>query len=263
MGGAPASFGGGMSGGMARVFVSAAHKSSGKTTVSIGLCAALAARGLAVQPFKKGPDYIDPLWLSAAAGRACRNLDHNTMDAGEMTALFRRHAADADIAVIEGNKGLHDGVDLEGTDSSAALATLLRAPVVLVIDAGGITRGVAPLLLGLRGFAPGLRFAGVILQQGVRGAARGEVACCDRTIHRHAGAGCIAARRRHGDRGATSWPRAGERGARSVWADRPSWLRGAAGIDLDRLLEAARRFLPCAAASTRRHPPAPPAGGWA
>ena len=154
-----------MSGSMARVFVSAAHKSSGKTTVSIGLCAALAARGLAVQPFKKGPDYIDPLWLSAAAGRACRNLDHNTMTPAEIGALFRRHAVDADIVVIEGNKGLHDGVDLEGADSSAALAGLLRAPVVLVIDAGGMTRGVAPLLLGLRDFTAGLRFAGVVLNK--------------------------------------------------------------------------------------------------
>ena len=67
--------------------------------------------------------------------------------------------------MIEGNKGLHDGVDLEGTDSSAALAGLLRAPVMLVIDAGGITRGVAPLLLGLRDFNPGLRFAGVVLNK--------------------------------------------------------------------------------------------------
>ena len=165
MGGPPVVDGSGMNRGMARVLVAAAHKSSGKTTVSIGLCAALAARGLAVQPFKKGPDYIDPLWLSVAAGRACRNLDHNTMTAAEIGALFRRHAADADIAVIESNKGLHDGVDLEGSDSSAALASLLRAPVLLVIDAGGITRGIAPLLLGLRDFVPGLNFAGVVLNK--------------------------------------------------------------------------------------------------
>ena len=150
---------------MARIFVSAAHKSSGKTTVSIGLCAALTARGLAVQPFKKGPDYIDPLWLSAAAGRPCRNLDHNTMTEGEIGALFRRHAGATDIAVIEGNKGLHDGMDLDGTDSSAALAALLRAPVLLLIDAGGITRGIAPLLLGLRAFTPLVRIAGVVLNK--------------------------------------------------------------------------------------------------
>jgi cobyrinic acid a,c-diamide synthase len=249
-----------MSGGMARVFVSAAHKSSGKTTVSIGLCAALAARGLAVQPFKKGPDYIDPLWLSAAAGRACRNLDHNTMDAGEMTALFRRHAAGADIAVIEGNKGLHDGVDLEGTDSSAALATLLRAPVVLVIDAGGITRGVAPLLLGLRGFAPGLRFAGVILNKvsGARHEAKLRAA-----IERYTDMQVLGALPRDdamviAERHLGLVPANEARGAFGQIARVGSAV--AAGIDLDRLLEAARAVSPLRG---RLHapPPARPTSG--
>ena len=148
---------------MARLFLSAAHKSSGKTTVTAGIAAALRARGIVVQPFKKGPDYIDPMWLAAAAGRSCRNLDFHTMGPGEIRAEFVRHGADADLALIEGNKGLHDGVAVDGSDSNAALAKLLAAPVVLVVDTRGITRGIAPLLHGYRDFDRGVRIAGVIL----------------------------------------------------------------------------------------------------
>jgi cobyrinic acid a,c-diamide synthase len=150
---------------MARLLVSAAHKSSGKTTISTGLCAALAAGGLRVQPFKKGPDYIDPLWLGRAAGRACVNLDFNTMSPQEIREAVGARAGQADVELIEGNKGLYDGLDLEGSNSNAALARLLGAPVVLVIDSRGMTRGVAPLLLGYQAFEPGLRIAGVILNR--------------------------------------------------------------------------------------------------
>ena len=150
---------------MARLFLSAAHKSSGKTTVTAGLAAALRARGLVVQPFKKGPDYIDPMWLTAAAGRRCRNLDFHTMGRDEIRAEFVRHGAGADLALIEGNKGLHDGVAVDGSDSNAALAKLLAAPVVLVVDTRGITRGIAPLLRGYRDFDRGVRIAGVILNR--------------------------------------------------------------------------------------------------
>ncbi len=150
---------------MARLFISAAHKSSGKTTVALGLCAALRARGLAVQPFKKGPDFIDPIWLSAAAGRPCRNLDHHTMGESEIRTFYASHDHTADICIIEGNKGLYDGVSVDGHDSGAALARLLAAPVVLVIDAQGITRGIAPLLIGYRSFDPAVAIAGVILNK--------------------------------------------------------------------------------------------------
>lgn len=148
---------------MRRVLISAAHKSSGKTTISIGLCAALKERGLAVQPFKKGPDYIDPMWLSQASGRACRNLDLYLMEHGDITATFRRHAQDADISIVEGNKGLYDGLALDGSNSNAALAKLLDLPVVLVIDARGMTRGIAPLILGYQAFDRDINIAGVIL----------------------------------------------------------------------------------------------------
>ena len=148
-----------------RLLVSAAHKSSGKTTVSAGVAAALRARGLVVQPFKKGPDYIDPMWLAAAAGRSCRNLDFHTMGRAEIRREFLRGCAGADLALVEGNKGLHDGVSVDGADSNAALAKLLEAPVVLVVDTRGITRGIAPLLTGYRDFDPGVRIAGVILNR--------------------------------------------------------------------------------------------------
>ncbi len=148
---------------MPRVFISAAHKSSGKTTLTLGLCAALHARGHAVQPFKKGPDYIDPLWLGMAAQRPCYNLDFHMMQRNEIEQQFVRAAASARISLIEGNKGLYDGLDLDGSNSNAALAKLLDAPVVLVIDARGMTRGVAPLILGYQAFDPDIRIAGVIL----------------------------------------------------------------------------------------------------
>lgn len=153
---------------MRRVLISAAHKSSGKTTISIGLCAALHQRGLIVQPFKKGPDYIDPMWLSRASGtgadaRACRNLDLYLMQPGEIAAVFRRHAQRADISIVEGNKGLYDGLALDGSNSNAALAKQLDLPVVLVLDARGMTRGIAPLILGYQAFDPDIDIAGVIL----------------------------------------------------------------------------------------------------
>ncbi len=150
---------------MARVLLSAAHKSSGKTTLSVGLAAALAARGLVVQTFKKGPDYIDPMWLTHASGRPCYNLDFNTHTDAEIRNCASAREAVADFALIESNKGLHDGVDLEGRDSSAALAKLLSAPVILVIDTLGMTRGIAPLVLGYQAFDRETNIAGIILNK--------------------------------------------------------------------------------------------------
>ncbi len=148
-----------------RLLISAAHKSSGKTTVTVGLAAALTARGLAVQPFKKGPDYIDPLWLSAATGRQCRNLDFHTQPPKLIRQSFERYSRDADLSLIEGNKGLFDGLDLEGSNSSASLAAWLEAPVVLVVDTTGMTRGIAPLLRGYQAFDDSIRIAGIILNK--------------------------------------------------------------------------------------------------
>ena len=148
---------------MNRMLISAAHKSSGKTMVSIGLCAALKSRGHVVQPFKKGPDYIDPMWLSLAAGHACRNLDLYLTDSVNVVDTFTRHASEVNL--VEGNKGLYDGLSLDGSNSNAALAKLLDLPVFLVIDARGMTRGIAPLILGYQAFDKDIQIAGVILNK--------------------------------------------------------------------------------------------------
>ena len=150
---------------MDRLLISAPHKSSGKTTVTIGLCAALAAQGVRVQPFKKGPDYIDPMWLTRAAGRPCFNLDQYLMDDEALVRMFREGQHGAEIAIVEGNKGLHDGMALDGSNSNAALARRLALPVVLVVDTRGMTRGVAPLLLGFQAFERDIRIGGVILNR--------------------------------------------------------------------------------------------------
>ncbi|MBI5938162.1 MAG: cobyrinate a,c-diamide synthase [Betaproteobacteria bacterium] len=150
---------------MPYVYLSAAHKSSGKTTLTLGLARALKQRGHSVQVFKKGPDYIDPIWHAQASGRPCYNLDFRLMQHAEIDQLFARHASGADISLIEGNKGLYDGMDLEGSDSNAALAKQLKAPVVLVLDCQGTTRGIAPLLMGYQAFDPEVNFAGVILNK--------------------------------------------------------------------------------------------------
>ncbi len=148
---------------MAHLLISATQKSSGKTTVSLGICAALRRLGHAVQPFKKGPDFIDPMWLSAASGRTCHNLDFNTMPNEENLGLFARHSAGGRVSIIEGNNGLFDGTDVEGGNSNAAMAKLLGAPVVLVVNCAGMARGIAPLLMGYAAFDPELRIGGVIL----------------------------------------------------------------------------------------------------
>lgn len=150
---------------MSHILISAAHKSSGKTTITIGLAAALSQRKKKVQTFKKGPDYIDPMWLSRATGHDCQNLDFYTMKEQEILSTFSRFMNGMDIGLIEGNKGLYDGLDLDGSNSNAALAKLLDAPVVLVIDARGMTRGIAPLILGYQDFDPDINIAGVILNQ--------------------------------------------------------------------------------------------------
>lgn len=148
-----------------RVVISAPHRSSGKTTLSIGLCAALTKAGFKVQPFKKGPDFIDPMWLTAATGRDCRNLDFFMMGNNNILRSFQHAAAGADISVIEGNMGLYDGMELDGKGSTADLARLLKAPVILVIDASNMTRSIAPLVLGFKNFEPDVSIAGVILNK--------------------------------------------------------------------------------------------------
>ncbi|MBI4665857.1 MAG: hydrogenobyrinic acid a,c-diamide synthase (glutamine-hydrolyzing) [Nitrospinae bacterium] len=151
--------------GIDRLTISGTSRSSGKTTFSIGLLDIFRRRGIAVQPFKKGPDYIDPMWLSAAAGRECRNLDFHMMGRENMLRSFQTASQGATLAVIEGNQGLFDGLDLEGGDSTASLARLLDAPLFLVVDSSRMNRGIAPLLWGYTHFDPSLKIAGIILNK--------------------------------------------------------------------------------------------------
>jgi cobyrinic acid a,c-diamide synthase len=150
---------------MSAVLITATRKSSGKTSFSLGLAAALHQRGHQVQTFKKGPDYIDPMWLGWSSRRPCFNLDFYTMSTAEISDVYRRYSRGAATVIVEGNKGLHDGMAVDGSDSSAALAELLGLPVVLLVDTGGITRGIAPLVSGYQNFEPRVRIAGIVLNK--------------------------------------------------------------------------------------------------
>lgn len=151
-----------------RIAIGAPHGSSGKTTITLGLIAALKRMGLVVQPFKKGPDFIDPGWLSLAAGRSCRNLDLFFLDKEQLLKQFVTGCQGADIAVIEGAMGLYDGLDLEGSDSTAAVARTVKAPIILVIDTTRMTRSAAAMVKGFQNFEPETNIAGVILNKVAR-----------------------------------------------------------------------------------------------
>lgn len=138
---------------------------SGKSVVTVGLVAALRSRGTGVATFKKGPDYIDAGWLSKAAGRPCYNLDPYLMPAGTIAAMFHRRIHGSSFAVIEGNRGVFDGVNAAGEFSTAELAQQLDLPVLLVINCAKMTRTAAALVLGCQAFDPRIRFAGIILNQ--------------------------------------------------------------------------------------------------
>lgn len=146
-----------------RIVVAAPRGRSGKTAVSVGLCAAFRGRGLRVQPFKRGPDFIDPSWLSAAAGRPCRNLDVYLMGEEQVLTRFAQGCQEADLALVEGAMGLFDSLNDEGLGSTAHVARLLWSPVILVVDTSRMTRSVAALVQGYTNFDPRVRLAGVIL----------------------------------------------------------------------------------------------------
>ncbi|OKJ06655.1 cobyrinate a,c-diamide synthase [Kitasatospora sp. CB01950] len=149
-----------------RLVVAAPSSGSGKTTVATGLIAALAARGLKVSPHKVGPDYIDPGYHALAAGRPGRNLDAWMSGPDRIAPLFAHGAAGADVAVVEGVMGLYDGAAGQGElASTAQVAKLLRAPVVLVVDASSQSRSVAALVHGFASWDPQVRLAGVILNK--------------------------------------------------------------------------------------------------
>ncbi|MDV6375734.1 cobyrinate a,c-diamide synthase [Deinococcus arenicola] len=149
-----------------RLLIAAPHSSSGKTTVTSVITAGLRARGLKVQPFKAGPDYLDPTHLGRAAGTPARNLDSFLLPEDRLRFLFARASQQAEVSIIEGLMGLYDGRNASSDEhSSAHLARLLYCPVVLVIDAGGMARTVAAVAAGLRDFGAGSEIAGVILNR--------------------------------------------------------------------------------------------------
>ncbi len=138
----------------------------GKTTVTLGLLAALRRRGLTVQPFKVGPDFIDPGHHTKVAGRVCRNLDGWMLSQEANLGIFRRHAAQAEVAVVEGVMGLFDGYDgLSEAGSTAQMAKWLSLPVLLVVDARAMARSAAALVQGFAAFDPHLNLAGVVFNR--------------------------------------------------------------------------------------------------
>lgn len=146
-----------------RMVVAALRGGSGKTTLTLGLIQALADLGLSVAPFKKGPDYIDPFWLSEAAGAPCRNLDPFLMGPDQVRRSFAYFSRGFETAVIEGNRGLFDGMDAAGSYSTAELAKILQAPVILALDCTMASRSVAAVALGCQHYDPRLNLAGFIL----------------------------------------------------------------------------------------------------
>lgn len=146
-----------------RLVVAAVRGGSGKTTLALGLIQALRERDLKVAPYKKGPDYIDPFWHSEAAQSPCRNLDPYMMGSAQVQKSFYHHSQGFDCAVVEGNRGLFDGKDAHGTYSTAELAKLLKAPVVMVLNCAMASRTVAAIALGMKSFDPDLNLAGVVL----------------------------------------------------------------------------------------------------
>ncbi len=148
-----------------RIIIAALKGGSGKTILSLGLTSAWRGMGHRVAAFKKGPDFIDSGWLSFAAGRPCYNLDPFLMNPVQIVNSLLSNSAGADISVIEGNRGLFDGLDFDGCCSTGELGKIIRSPVILIVDVTMATRTVAALVMGCQKFDPELRISGVILNR--------------------------------------------------------------------------------------------------
>lgn len=149
-----------------RIIIAGTHSGCGKTTIATGLMGALAARGLVVQPFKVGPDFIDPTHHTGICGRSSRNLDPFMMGKDEVLRTFISASEGADIAIIEGVMGLHDGVEGTAESSTADVARILSCPVILTCDVKGMSRSVHAMILGYTTYDPKVFFAGVIYNRG-------------------------------------------------------------------------------------------------
>ncbi len=148
-----------------RIVISALKGGSGKTIFSLGLISAFREMGYRVAPFKKGPDFIDAGWLSFAADRDCHNLDPFLMSEGQILHSFLSNSVDSELSLIEGNRGLFDGMDLNGCCSTAELGKLTGSPVVIIVDVTMATRTIAALIMGCQRFDPALNIAGIILNR--------------------------------------------------------------------------------------------------
>lgn len=148
-----------------RLIIAGTRGGSGKTTLSLGLIAAWREKGVTVVPYKKGPDYIDAGWLSAAAGHPCYNLDPFLMGRREIVSSFAGHFVCGGYALIEGNRGLYDGMDVKGTYSTAELSKILKSPIILVLDCTKTTRTAAAVVLGMQKFEKRIEIKGVVLNQ--------------------------------------------------------------------------------------------------
>ena len=147
------------------IIIAGLRGGSGKTVLSLGITAAWKEKGFKVSPFKKGPDYIDAGWLSRAAGRPCYNLDTFLCSPATVKQSYIEHSNNCDVCLVEGNRGLYDGIDTDGSTSTAELAKLLNLPVLIVLDCTKATRTMAALLLGCMKFDPDIRIIGVILNR--------------------------------------------------------------------------------------------------
>ncbi|MGQ9745746.1 MAG: cobyrinate a,c-diamide synthase [Dissulfurimicrobium sp.] len=153
----------------ARLIVSAIRGGAGKTVLTLGLLRLWRNQGLKTAAFKKGPDYIDAGWMTLASHSSCYNLDPFLMQSDVIERSFLSRAKDADISLIEGNRGIFDGSDSKGSGSTAGLAKILRAPVILTLDCTKMTRTAAAVCLGCKAFDPDLNLAGVVLNQVAQG----------------------------------------------------------------------------------------------
>lgn len=253
---------------MPRLVIAAPSSGSGKTTVATGLMAAFAERGLAVSPHKAGPDYIDPGYHALATGRPGRNLDAFMCGTDLVAPLFAHGAAGCDLAIVEGVMGLYDGAAGRGElASTAQVAKLVRAPVVLVVDASSQSRSVAALVHGFASFDPQVRLGGVILNK--VGSDRHEAML--REALEEAGMPVLGVLRRAPQVAAPSrhlgLVPVAERRADAVSSVAALAAQVRAGCDLDALMALARTAPPldCEAWSPEgalaRHDPAPSASG--
>jgi cobyrinic acid a,c-diamide synthase len=234
-----------------RILIAGDRSSSGKTTIVAGLLSALRARGLAVQPFKVAMDYIDPSYHTWITGRSCRNLDGYLMTEAAVQEIYAHAVGNAagmaDIAVIEGVRGLYEGYDGD-LGSTAQIAKLLRTPVIFVVDARSITRSCAALVKGYMDFDPRLAFKGVILNK-VGSERHAQKAIAE--IERYAGVEVVGVIRRNEEmhlamRHLGLVPVLEGRARHEGFAKRVDRIRQIVeeGLNLDRIMEIAREAKP-------------------